>query len=161
MGRILVKCVSFRPSSQLASTPHRASSCSSTSALWFRNPSIHAEAEAGAAAADRERLISRAASSTGRRCSSNSRRTAMPRSSSWTIPSRRAVWCRADSQLSQSPSFPRSRIALCAAMMRARMAAALSSSSEVQAPGSPMDARGIKPSRTRATIPASVWRTLP
>ena len=41
------------------------------------------------------------------------------------------------------------------------MAAALSSSSEVQAPGSPMDARGIKPSRTRATIPASVWRTLP
>ena len=38
----------------------------------------------------------------------------------------RAVWYRADSQLSQSPSFPRSRIALCAAMMRARMAAALS-----------------------------------
>ena len=41
------------------------------------------------------------------------------------------------------------------------MAAALSSSSEVQAPGSPMDARGIRPSRTRATIPASVRRTLP
>ena len=55
-GRIWANCTSPRPLSQASTAPQMDSSCSNTSACWFRKPSSQAATSMGAAPSERLRL---------------------------------------------------------------------------------------------------------